>query len=128
MAESQAGQSAGASDVENPAAEPAAGVPSGEPAPADTAASILFVGDLVGSIGRRTLLECLPILRERYAPTFVVVNGENVAGGLGITPKAARSTPTSTTSRGSCDPRTTCAASRGGGFASSAPRAGRDSG
>jgi metallophosphoesterase (TIGR00282 family) len=53
-------------------------------------ASILFVGDLVGSIGRRTLLECLPGLRERYDPTFVVVNGENVAGGLGITPKAAR--------------------------------------
>lgn len=54
------------------------------------AASILFVGDLVGSIGRRTLLECLPALRERHDPTFVVVNGENVAGGLGITPKAAR--------------------------------------
>lgn len=54
------------------------------------AASILFVGDLVGSIGRRTLLECLPMLRERHNPTFVVVNGENVAGGLGITPKAAR--------------------------------------
>ncbi|HEY2632555.1 MAG TPA: TIGR00282 family metallophosphoesterase [Solirubrobacteraceae bacterium] len=52
-------------------------------------ASILFVGDLVGSIGRHTLLDCLPILRERYAPTFVVVNGENVAGGLGITPKVA---------------------------------------
>jgi metallophosphoesterase (TIGR00282 family) len=51
--------------------------------------SILFVGDLVGSIGRHTFLECLPILRERYAPTFVVVNGENVAGGLGITPKVA---------------------------------------
>ncbi len=53
------------------------------------ACSILFVGDLVGSIGRHTLIECLPVLRERYAPTFVVVNGENVAGGLGITPKAA---------------------------------------
>ncbi len=51
--------------------------------------SILFIGDLVGSVGRRTLLECLPVLRERYAPTFVVVNAENVAGGLGITPKAA---------------------------------------
>jgi 2',3'-cyclic-nucleotide 2'-phosphodiesterase len=51
--------------------------------------SILFVGDLVGSIGRHTLLECLPLLRERHSPTFVVVNGENVAGGLGITPKAA---------------------------------------
>jgi 2',3'-cyclic-nucleotide 2'-phosphodiesterase len=53
------------------------------------AVSILFVGDLVGGLGRRTLLECLPVLRERYAPTFVVVNGENVAGGLGITPKIA---------------------------------------
>jgi 2',3'-cyclic-nucleotide 2'-phosphodiesterase len=51
--------------------------------------SILFVGDLVGSIGRHTLLDCLPLLRERFSPTFVVVNGENVAGGLGITPKAA---------------------------------------
>src|SRR5262249_22233981 len=51
--------------------------------------SILFIGDLVGRIGRRTLLDSLPILRERYAPTFVVVNAENVAGGLGITPKAA---------------------------------------
>jgi 2',3'-cyclic-nucleotide 2'-phosphodiesterase len=51
--------------------------------------SILFVGDLVGSIGRHTLLDCLPVLRERYSPTFVVVNGENVAGGLGITPKVA---------------------------------------
>jgi hypothetical protein len=50
---------------------------------------ILFVGDVVGSIGRLTLLDCLPVLRERYEPTFVVVNGENVAGGLGITPKIA---------------------------------------
>jgi len=52
-------------------------------------ASILFVGDVVGGIGRRTLLDALPALRERYAPTFVVVNGENAAGGLGITPKIA---------------------------------------
>jgi metallophosphoesterase (TIGR00282 family) len=53
-------------------------------------ATILFVGDLVGSLGRRTLLDCLPLLRARYDPTFVVVNGENVAGGLGITPKTAK--------------------------------------
>jgi len=52
-------------------------------------ASMLFVGDIVGGIGRRTLLESLPLLRERYEPTFVIVNGENVAGGLGITPKLA---------------------------------------
>jgi hypothetical protein len=52
--------------------------------------SILFVGDVVGGIGRRTLLALLPSLRERYEPDFVVVNGENAAGGLGITPKIAR--------------------------------------
>jgi metallophosphoesterase (TIGR00282 family) len=55
----------------------------------DVSATILFCGDLVGSCGRRTLLGLLPGLRERYAPTFVVVNGENVAGGVGITPKIA---------------------------------------
>jgi len=52
--------------------------------------SILFVGDVVGGIGKRTLLALLPSLRERYAPDFVVVNGENAAGGVGITPKIAR--------------------------------------
>jgi metallophosphoesterase (TIGR00282 family) len=51
--------------------------------------TILFVGDLVGSLGRRTLLTLLPTLRAEHNPTFVVVNGENVAGGLGITPKIA---------------------------------------
>ena len=52
--------------------------------------SILFVGDVVGGIGKRTLLALLPSLRDRYASDFVVVNGENVAGGVGITPKIAR--------------------------------------
>jgi metallophosphoesterase (TIGR00282 family) len=52
--------------------------------------SILFVGDIVGGIGRRTLRALLPALRERHSPTFVVVNGENTAGGVGITPKIAR--------------------------------------
>jgi metallophosphoesterase (TIGR00282 family) len=52
-------------------------------------ATILFVGDVVGSLGKHTLLDLLPVLRERHAPTFVVVNGENAAGGLGITPKIA---------------------------------------
>jgi metallophosphoesterase (TIGR00282 family) len=50
---------------------------------------ILFVGDVVGGLGRRTLLKLLPQLRERLETTFVVVNGENAAGGLGITPKIA---------------------------------------
>ena len=52
-------------------------------------ARILFCGDLVGPAGRRALLRVLPELRERHDPTFVVVNGENVAGGFGITPKLA---------------------------------------
>ena len=51
--------------------------------------NILFVGDVVGSVGRRTLRELLPELRERHAPDFVVVNGENAAGGVGITPRVA---------------------------------------
>jgi metallophosphoesterase (TIGR00282 family) len=55
----------------------------------DVPASILFIGDVVGGLGRRTLLALLPGLVERYEPTFVVVNAENVAGGLGITPKIA---------------------------------------
>jgi metallophosphoesterase (TIGR00282 family) len=57
--------------------------------PESAFATILFVGDVVGGIGRRTLLECLPLLRERHSPTFVIVNAENIAGGLGITPKIA---------------------------------------
>src|SRR5258708_35757785 len=56
---------------------------------ARAAAPILFVGDIVGGIGRQTLLDCLPVLRERHQPTFIVANGENAAGGLGITPKNA---------------------------------------
>ena len=50
---------------------------------------ILFVGDVVGGLGKRTLLALLPDLRERHRPDFVVVNGENVAGGVGITPRLA---------------------------------------
>ena len=56
---------------------------------ADAPATILFAGDLVGSAGRRALLGALPELRRRHEPTFVVVNAENVAGGLGITPRIA---------------------------------------
>ena len=46
---------------------------------------LLFVGDVVGKPGRRALAELLPQLRERHQPDWVVVNGENAAGGLGIT-------------------------------------------
>jgi metallophosphoesterase, MG_246/BB_0505 family len=51
---------------------------------------ILFIGDVVGGPGRRGLRSAMPGLRERYSPDFVVVNGENSAGGMGITEKTAR--------------------------------------
>jgi metallophosphoesterase (TIGR00282 family) len=51
---------------------------------------LLFVGDIVGSPGRHAVESLLPGLKERYEPDFVVVNGENSAGGLGITSKIAR--------------------------------------
>jgi 2',3'-cyclic-nucleotide 2'-phosphodiesterase len=51
---------------------------------------ILFVGDVVGGIGRRTLAGLLPGIRNAHKPDFVVVNGENSAGGVGITQKTAR--------------------------------------
>ncbi len=50
---------------------------------------ILFVGDVVGNAGRKALTGMLPRLREEFNPLFVVVNGENAAGGRGITPKIA---------------------------------------
>jgi metallophosphoesterase (TIGR00282 family) len=50
---------------------------------------ILFIGDVVGGLGKRTLLELLPKLQERLEPDFVIANGENVAGGNGITQKLA---------------------------------------
>ncbi len=51
--------------------------------------TILFVGDVVGSPGRRTLKALLPALREEHGVDFAVVNGENAAGGVGITAKTA---------------------------------------
>jgi len=51
---------------------------------------LLFVADVVGGLGRRTLAALLPALRERHAPDFVVVNGENAAGGVGITQTTAK--------------------------------------
>jgi metallophosphoesterase (TIGR00282 family) len=46
---------------------------------------VLFLGDVVGRSGRNAIIERLPALRERYALDFVAVNGENAAGGFGIT-------------------------------------------
>jgi 2',3'-cyclic-nucleotide 2'-phosphodiesterase len=50
---------------------------------------VLFVGDVVGKPGRAGLARAMPQLRDRFAPDLVIVNGENSAGGLGITRKTA---------------------------------------
>lgn len=48
---------------------------------------LIFIGDVVGRTGRNAVAEHLPVLRERYSPDFVVLNGENAASGFGITEK-----------------------------------------
>ncbi|WP_114394354.1 TIGR00282 family metallophosphoesterase [Oleisolibacter albus] len=50
---------------------------------------ILFLGDVVGRSGREGVLRHLPGLRERLRPDFIILNGENAAGGFGITDKIA---------------------------------------
>ncbi|HET7514673.1 MAG TPA: TIGR00282 family metallophosphoesterase [Gaiella sp.] len=50
---------------------------------------LLFVGDVVGRPGRDAVEALLPGLRERLDVDFCVVNGENVANGIGITPRLA---------------------------------------
>ncbi|GJM02223.1 MAG: metallophosphoesterase [Rhodomicrobium sp.] len=46
---------------------------------------VLFLGDVVGRAGRQAVIDQLPGLRERYELDFVIVNGDNAAGGFGIT-------------------------------------------
>jgi 2',3'-cyclic-nucleotide 2'-phosphodiesterase len=50
---------------------------------------LLFIGDVVGGPGRRGLRETMPALREQHSPDLIVVNGENSAGGMGITERTA---------------------------------------
>jgi len=50
---------------------------------------LLFIGDIVGQPGRRAVKELLPKLRDAHGLQFVIANGENSAGGSGITPKTA---------------------------------------
>ena len=50
---------------------------------------LLFVGDVVGRPGRDAVEGLLPTLRERLDIDVCVVNGENIANGLGITPRLA---------------------------------------
>jgi len=48
---------------------------------------ILMIGDIVGRPGRRAVRECLKAYRLKYNPDFVIANGENAAGGVGLTPE-----------------------------------------
>jgi metallophosphoesterase (TIGR00282 family) len=65
-------------------------MPSGDRLAESPAVRLIFIGDVVGAPGRRTLERLLPRLIEQHQPEFVVVNGENAAGGVGITEKTAR--------------------------------------
>lgn len=50
---------------------------------------ILFIADVVGQPGRRAVRDLLPGLRLRHGLELVIANGENAAGGSGITPATA---------------------------------------
>jgi metallophosphoesterase (TIGR00282 family) len=54
------------------------------------AVRVLFIGDVVGRPGRAGLAAAMPQLRERHSPDLVIANGENSAGGIGITEGTAR--------------------------------------
>ena len=50
---------------------------------------ILFVGDVFGSAGRHIVREHLPQLMETHQVDLLIINGENAAGGFGLTPGIA---------------------------------------
>jgi len=51
---------------------------------------ILFIGDIVGRPGRKVVRENLGSLKKEYSLDFVIANGENSAGGFGVTDKIFR--------------------------------------
>jgi hypothetical protein len=51
---------------------------------------LLFLGDIVGSCGRDAVISTVPLLRDELGLDCVIANGENSAGGKGITEKIAR--------------------------------------
>ena len=46
---------------------------------------LLFLGDIVGKVAREKVTDSIPMLRKKLSLDFVIVNGENAAGGFGIT-------------------------------------------
>lgn len=57
--------------------------------PLDSAIRVLFLGDIVGEPGRKAVISELTGIRQDKAIDFIIVNGENSAGGRGITPRIA---------------------------------------
>jgi len=55
------------------------------------ATRVLMIGDIIGKPGRQVIEHVLPGLREERGIDFVTANGENVAGGMGLTPSTADS-------------------------------------
>ena len=51
---------------------------------------ILAIGDIIGRPGRRAVSQLLPGLRQQYSLDLVIANGENAAGGIGLTLATAR--------------------------------------
>ena len=47
---------------------------------------VLFIGDIVAEAGRKIVKRFLPDLQRKYSPDVIIANGENSAGGMGITP------------------------------------------
>lgn len=53
------------------------------------ALNILVVGDIVGKAGRKALAYLLPEIKQSHSVNLVIANGENAAGGKGLTPDTA---------------------------------------
>ncbi|MBP7702683.1 MAG: TIGR00282 family metallophosphoesterase [Candidatus Hydrothermae bacterium] len=51
--------------------------------------TVLFIGDVVAGMGREVVRKLLPGLRNKYDVDFAIANGENIAGGIGLTEKTA---------------------------------------
>ncbi|OGS34470.1 MAG: metallophosphoesterase [Elusimicrobia bacterium RIFOXYC2_FULL_34_12] len=51
--------------------------------------NILFIGDIIGGPGREKISNLLPAFKKKYSINFTIANGENSAGGIGISKKAA---------------------------------------
>ena len=47
--------------------------------------NVLFIGDIVGNVGRTAVKKVLPALKIKYNPHIIIANGENAAAGRGIT-------------------------------------------